>query len=162
MLRQVRLELARCHHFPERSRDHRYELSLPLTRDTHLDREDSLKHRENACFRPFCAAQDERGQLRHARHRSLLSFAPGTDADEVIFKADQHRFAEGEYISIKSATRSPASFAWPASNDQGSDRPLCVEGTAGGRLSGFDDDLERLGLGGVREGLVGIEDARRA
>ena len=39
MIRQVRLELARCHEFPEGSKDHGYELSLPLTRDGHLDRD---------------------------------------------------------------------------------------------------------------------------
>jgi len=101
MIRQVRLELARCHDFPEGSRDHGYELSLPLTRDGHLDREDWRKHRENAGFRRFWAAEEERGQLRHGRHGWLLTFGPGTDAEEVIFRGDEHRFAAGEYISIK-------------------------------------------------------------
>ena len=101
MIRQVRLELARCHEFPEGSKDHGYELSLPLTRDGHLDRDNWLKHRDAADFRRFWAGDEERGQLHHGRQGWLLSFAPGTDGDEVIFKGDEHRFAEGEYVSIR-------------------------------------------------------------
>jgi hypothetical protein len=101
MMRQVRLELARCHEFPEGSHDHGYELSLPLSRGGKLDRDGWLKHRTETVFRRFWAAAEERGQLRHGRHGWTLAFDGGTDADEIIFKGDEHRFAEGEYVSIK-------------------------------------------------------------
>ena len=101
MLRQVRLETARCHEFPEGSSDHGYELSLPLTLDGRLDRDAWLKHRDSVGFRRFWGVEMEHGQLKHARRGWTLAFAPGTDDDEVIFKGDEHRFAEGEYVSIK-------------------------------------------------------------
>ena len=101
MIRQVRLELARCHEFPEGSKDHGYELSLPLTRTGHLDRENWLKQREAVGFRRFWASEEERGQLRHGRHGWMLSFDDAKDGDETIFRGDEHRFAEGDYVSIK-------------------------------------------------------------
>jgi hypothetical protein len=101
MIRHVRLELARCHEFPEGSADHGYDMSLPLTPEGRLDRETWLEHRENVGFRRFWGGEDERGQLRHARRGWTLAFAPGNDDDEVIFKGDEHRFAKGEYVSIK-------------------------------------------------------------
>jgi hypothetical protein len=111
MIRHVRLEVARCHEFPEGSREHGYELALPLTADGRLDRESWLTHRDSVGFRRFWDDEEERGVLKHARRGWTLSFAPGsfapgsfapgTDDDEVIFKGDEHRFAEGEYVSIK-------------------------------------------------------------
>lgn len=101
MIRHVRLEMARGHEFPEGSSDHGYELSLPLTADGRLDRETWLKHRDSVDFRRFWGGEDERGQLKHGRRGWTLAFAPGTDDDEVIFKGDEHRFADGEYVSIK-------------------------------------------------------------
>lgn len=101
MMRQVRLELARCHEFPDGSGAHGYELSLPLTRSGRLDRDGWLKHREAAGFRRFWAGEEERGRLRHDRRGWTLAFEPGNNDDEVIFKGDEHRFSEGEYVSIK-------------------------------------------------------------
>jgi hypothetical protein len=101
MIRQVRLEMARCHEFPEGSSEHGYELALPLTRGGKLDRDVWLKHRESVGFRRFWGGEEERGQLKHGHRGWMLTFAPGHDDDEVIFKGDEHRFAEGEYVSIK-------------------------------------------------------------
>jgi hypothetical protein len=101
MIRHVRLEAARCHEFPEGSQEHGYELALPLTADGRLDRESWLTHRDSVGFRRFWDGGEEQGVLKHARRGWTLSFAPGTDDDEVIFKGDAHRFAEGEYVSIK-------------------------------------------------------------
>lgn len=99
MIRHVRLELARCHEFPEGSRDHGYELFAPLTPDGRLDRNQWLKHREEAGFRRFWGGEEELGHLRHGRQGWTLAFEPGS-GDEVIFKGDEHRLAEGEYVSI--------------------------------------------------------------
>ena len=101
MLRKVRLELARCHEFPEGSPTHGYELAVPLTSHGKLDHEAWLKHRHTASFRRFWGEEEKRGELRHDRRGWFLSFAPEGAEDEVIFKGDQHRFAAGEYLSIK-------------------------------------------------------------
>ncbi len=101
MLRQVRLELARCREFPEGSREHGYVLSLPLTPDGRLDRDSWFKQHEPAGFHRFWGDEEERGQLRHGRRGWALAFDPGNDDDEVIFKGDKHRFSEGEYVSIE-------------------------------------------------------------
>lgn len=101
MIRQVRLELARCHEFPEGSSDHGYELSLPLTSAGRLDRHAWLKHRQAMGFRRFWNGEEQRGQLKHGRRGWMLAFDPGNDDDEIIFKGDEHRFAEGEYVSVK-------------------------------------------------------------
>jgi hypothetical protein len=100
MLRRVRLELARCHEFPEGSAAHGYELSLPLARDGTLDRELWQKHREEAGFRRFWGEEDDvRGHVAHRRKGWALVF-DADGADEAIFKADAHRFADGDYVSI--------------------------------------------------------------
>ena len=99
MIRQVRLELARCEDFPEGSPDHGYELHLPLAPDGHIDHH-WLKQREEGVFRRFWGGEEEQGRLRHGRNDWMLSFGKGED-DEVTFRADAHRFVEGEYISIR-------------------------------------------------------------
>src|SRR5215510_8435137 len=100
MNRRVRLELARCPSFPEGSAEHGYELRVPLTRAGYIDREQWHKRRGDAVFRRFWGEEEEQGHLRHGHGGWTLSFA-GSDDDEVIFKGDAHRFAEGEYVSIR-------------------------------------------------------------
>jgi hypothetical protein len=102
MLHKVRLELARCHDFPEGSRRHGYELALPLTRAGKLDRAEFDKNRERAGFRRFWGDEEERqGALVHQRAGWRLSFAEGGEGDEIIFRGDDHRFVVGDYVSIK-------------------------------------------------------------
>ena len=102
MLRKVRLELARCHEFPEGSRGHGYELNLPLTSGGKLDHHGFEKNRPQAGFRRFWGDEDERhGVLLHRRQGWQLSFIGGGEADEVIFRGDDHRFSVGEYVSIR-------------------------------------------------------------
>jgi hypothetical protein len=101
MLRKVRLELARSHEYPEGSPEHGYELDVPLTYRGKLDHEFWLKHRDAASFRRFWGEEEKRGELRHDRRGWIFSFAPESTEDEVIFRGDEHRFAVGEYLSIK-------------------------------------------------------------
>ncbi len=101
MMRKVRLELARCHEFPEGSREHGYELEVPLTPAGKLDHESWLKHRHGATFRRFWGDEENRGELRHDHRGWFFSLAPASPEDEVIFRGDEHRFAAGEYLSIK-------------------------------------------------------------
>jgi hypothetical protein len=102
MLRKVRLEAARGHEFPDGSASHGYELALPLAVDGALDRETWQKHRKECRFRRFWAGEDDAvGHLAHDRGGWRLVFDDGSEAAEVIFKADAHRFASGEYVSVK-------------------------------------------------------------
>jgi hypothetical protein len=101
MMRTVRLEMARCHEFPEGSPTHGYELRVPLTAAGKLDRDFWLKDRQGSGFRRFWGGEEEHGEVRHRHHGWTLSFTPHVEADEVIFRADDHRFAVGEYLSIK-------------------------------------------------------------
>lgn len=101
MMRTVRLEMARCHEFPEGSAAHGYELHVPLTPAGKLDGKSWAKHRQESGFRRFWGGEDEHGQIHHRAHGWTLSFTPGAEADEVIFRADDHHFAVGEYVSIR-------------------------------------------------------------
>lgn len=99
MMRTVRLELARCHEFPEGSAMHGYELHLPITSDGKIDRESWPKYKYNSDFRRFWGGEEERGRIRHGASGWILSFA-SAEPEEVIFRGDDHRFATGEYVSI--------------------------------------------------------------
>jgi hypothetical protein len=100
-MRTVRLEMARCHEFPEGSAVHGYELRVPLTSAGKLDAQSWPKDRQSSGFRRFWGDEEEHGQVHHRGHGWTLSFTPGGEADEVIFRADDHHFAVGEYLSIK-------------------------------------------------------------
>lgn len=100
MMRTVRLEVARCHEFPEGSALHGYELHLPIGPDGKIDRHAWQKYRYNSDFRRFWGVDEDRGRVKHDGRGWLLSFA-GDEGDEVIFRGDEHRFALGEYVSIK-------------------------------------------------------------
>jgi len=101
MMRTVWLELARCPEFPEGSATHGYELQMPLTPGGKIDREFWAKHHPRSGFRRFWAGEEETGELRHGHEGWKLAFAGGIGQDEVIFRAEDHRFAVGEYVSIK-------------------------------------------------------------
>jgi len=100
MIRHVRLELARCHDFPEGSPEHGYELTLPLTPDGHLDRDEWLTHRERTGVHRFWNGDEVRGRLAHGHSGWKFVFNDGPDSEEALFKGDRHRFAEGEYVTL--------------------------------------------------------------
>ena len=101
MMRTVRLEVARSHEFPEGSASHGYELHVPLTEAATIDREGWQLHRERCSFRRFWGDEETGGNLRHRAHGWVLSVLPDGGKDEAIFRADSHRSAVGEYVSIK-------------------------------------------------------------
>lgn len=101
MLRTVRLELARRPEFPEGSPAYGYELHLPLAADATLDRGSWQKHRSGISFFRFWGDEEGRGHLTHNRKGWWLVFEDGGGDVEVILHADTHRFASGEYVSIK-------------------------------------------------------------
>lgn len=101
-LKTVRLELARSKEFPAGSTHHGYELRVPLTADGHLDAEGYAAHKGDCRVRRFWAGEDDRrGELIRTRnHAWAISYMPGTDDDEAIFKLDRHLFRVNEYITI--------------------------------------------------------------
>jgi hypothetical protein len=101
MMRTVRLEVARCHEFPNGSAAHGYELHVPLTAAGKLDRKSWLTHRAETVFRRFWGDEEDHGEIRHRTYGWALAFAGGSEQTETIFRADDHRFALGEYLSIK-------------------------------------------------------------
>ncbi|MGE0716559.1 MAG: hypothetical protein AB7P02_14050 [Alphaproteobacteria bacterium] len=103
MLHRIRLELARTRDFPDGSTRHGYELVAPLTADGHLDEEAWKKVRQVCTVHRFWAGEgDATGQLvRTRRGRWSLSYEAGEDDDEPIHRLEDHRFAEGEYVSIR-------------------------------------------------------------
>jgi hypothetical protein len=101
MMRTVRLELARCHEFPDGSKKHGYELRVPLTWGGRLDPKAMPENRDEVTFQRFWGGDNERGHIRHGHRGWVLSFGMAGPGDETIFKGDQHHFVIGEYVSIE-------------------------------------------------------------
>ena len=99
---KIRLELARTPEFPEGSNKRGYEFVAPLDEDGKLDVEEWHKHRKKCTVHRFWEGEDdEDGYLIHTRHKTwAFSYAPGEEDDEPLFRFDDHKFREGEYISI--------------------------------------------------------------
>jgi hypothetical protein len=99
MMRTVKLELARSHEFPEGSPLHGYELHLPIGSDGKIDHGSWPRHKYDSDFRRFWGGEEERGRIKHGSGGWKLSFT-GNEPEELIFRADGHRFITGEYVSI--------------------------------------------------------------
>ena len=103
MLRRIRLELARTKDYPEGSHAHGYELVAPLTADGHLDVEAWRANRQICTVHRFWKGEgDQTGQLVRTRsERWAFSYEPGAEDDEAIHRLEDHRFVEGEYVSVR-------------------------------------------------------------
>jgi len=101
-LMAIRMELARTKEKPEGDPNHGYELVAPLSVDGHLDVGAWRKHHQVCSVRRFAPREaDEHGILTHTRGgKWIISYRPGEDDDEPIFRFAQHCFAVGEYVSI--------------------------------------------------------------
>ena len=101
-LKKIRLELARTREAPEGDPRHGYELVAPLDSHGYLDATAWRLHRSACTVRRFAPGQDEEnGTLVHTRHRTwAFSYEPGEDDDEPIFRLAEHRFREGDYVSV--------------------------------------------------------------
>lgn len=101
-LRNIRLELARDHDFPNGSPERGYEFSAPLTDDGHLDQDEWRDVKEQCTVRRFWHGEDdEHGHLVHrGRGWSFHYDEEPVDEDEPLFKLDRHILIEGEYVSI--------------------------------------------------------------
>lgn len=105
MLRRIRLELARTKEHPDGSHAHGYEFVAPLTEEGRLDVEGWRANRQICTVHRFWKGEENQtGQLVRTRsERWAFSYAPGTDDDEAIHRLEDHRFAEGEYVSVREA-----------------------------------------------------------
>lgn len=104
-LSKIRLELARDHDFPDGSRDRGYEFTAPLADDGRISDGGWKAARERCRVRRFWSGEpDEVGHLVRklggswAFHYDLLG---DPDDDESGYRFGDHRFAPGEYVSIK-------------------------------------------------------------
>ncbi|MTD95777.1 hypothetical protein GIW81_15670 [Hyphomicrobium sp. xq] len=102
-LKRIRLELARDHDFPDGSRERGYDLIAPIGEDDCLVADEWRLNRDRCRVRRFWAGEEERGRLVHKRGGTwAIDYDPKTeDDDEPGFRFDKHRFAPGEYVSLK-------------------------------------------------------------
>jgi hypothetical protein len=102
-LKRIRLELARDHDFPDGSRERGYELIAPIDDSDHLAANEWREQREKCRVRRFWAGEEEHGKLVHKPGGTwAIDYDPRSTADdEPGFRFDKHKFAPGEYVSLK-------------------------------------------------------------
>lgn len=104
-LYHVHMQLARTPEFPEGSKDHGYDLVLPLTSEQRFDTRAWKTERGAGKVRRFWGDEEPRqGQLRHAGHQWFVDYDVKKDGDEEpFFKLENHKIATGEYLSLSEA-----------------------------------------------------------
>jgi hypothetical protein len=107
-IKRIRLELARSKEFPSGSRRHGYEFVAPLDETGHIDAKLWQQYRDHCRVRRFWEGEDEQlGRLVHkpggAEHaRWVFDYdLTRVDDDESGYRFGAHKFALGEYVSIK-------------------------------------------------------------
>jgi hypothetical protein len=104
-LKKIRLELARDHEFPQGSNRRGYEFVGPLDEEGHLEPEAWKKQRERCRVRRFWVNEDDqRGHLVR-KPGGFWAFRydieGDMDEDESGYRFGNHKFAPGEYVSIR-------------------------------------------------------------
>jgi hypothetical protein len=106
--KRIRLHLARSKDFPSGSRDHGYEIVAPLDAMGHIDASLWRAHRDRCRVRRFWGSEDEQvGVLTHkpggSEHaRWVFDYDQNrADDDEVGYRFGAHRFAAGEYLTLR-------------------------------------------------------------
>ncbi|BAV63592.1 hypothetical protein [Sphingobium cloacae] len=100
----IRLELARTPAFPRGSAARSYVLRLPLTGDGVVDEKEYRSHPELATVRRFWPNEpDKRGSLLRTAEGWVLSYEPGEEDDERIFRLDSHPILPGSYLTLTEA-----------------------------------------------------------
>lgn len=104
-LKNIRLELARDPEHPVGSDRHGYEFVAPLSDDGHIDVAEYRTRREECrVWRFWDGEDDEFGHLVHTRGGSWAfhyDIEGDAEADDAGFRFGEHRFVEGEYVSIR-------------------------------------------------------------
>ncbi|ETI60242.1 hypothetical protein C100_19345 [Sphingobium sp. C100] len=97
----IRLELARTPAFPNGSAARSYVLRLPLGRDGLIDEQEYRQRPELATVRRFWPNEaDQHGTLLRTSDGWALSYAPGEEDDERIYRLDAHKLAPGSYLTL--------------------------------------------------------------
>jgi hypothetical protein len=116
LLQRITLHLARTPEYPEGSATHGYEIIAPLDREGHLDGHAWREERAKCHVRRFWIGQPDRlGRLVHRAGGShgatwAIDYDDGSDREEKGYHLDTHRFAEGEYVSIRDHAGEPIPF----------------------------------------------------
>ena len=105
LLRHIRLELARDHEHPEGSREHGYELVVPIDDKGRIDAKAWKEVRDWCRVRRFWG--DEKEEVGHVVHKPGGAWAfhydihGDPDNDETGYRFESHTFSPGEYVSLK-------------------------------------------------------------
>jgi len=107
-LKRVILHLARSKDYPTGSALHGYEFVAPLDSSGHIDTSAWKAHREQCQVRRFWQGEaDQHGVLLHkpggSEHaRWVFDYDRGRDDDdEAGYRFGAHRFAPGEYLTLR-------------------------------------------------------------
>lgn len=107
-LKHIKLELARSKEFPEGSARHGYDIVAPLDSQGRIDTAQWRQHRADCRVRRFW--DDEEDAIGHLVHRPggaeharwMIDYGDGDeDDDEAGYRFGEHKFAPGEYVSIR-------------------------------------------------------------
>jgi hypothetical protein len=102
-LKQIRLELARDHEFPNGSRERGYDLIAPLDSEGKIDAQSWKSLRDRCRVRRFWAGEEEVGHIVHkpggswAFHYDIRGDA---SHDDKGYRFADHKFVPGEYVSL--------------------------------------------------------------
>ncbi|MBJ6127470.1 hypothetical protein [Microvirga splendida] len=117
MLYHITLHLARSREHPEGSARHGYEINAPLDAQGHLNQEEWADKRAYCRVRRFWGSEGERhGVLIHRPGGAggatwMIDYNQGHLGDEEAgYRLHQHRFTEGEYITIQDDDEKPHTF----------------------------------------------------
>jgi hypothetical protein len=106
--KRIRLHLARSKDFPSGSSRHGYELVAPLDAQGHIDAVLWKAHRDRCRVRRFWGSEgDQLGVLTHKpggdeHARWIFDYDQSrVDDDEVGYRFGAHRFAAGEYLTLR-------------------------------------------------------------
>ena len=111
MRHHVRLELAQSREFPRGNARCGYELELPLTSDSRLDRDGWQSHRHgHKALRFWDGLNDQTGRLWRNREGWFVLFGYGEASEEAIISETSPRFALGKLIRITEFDGQPRTF----------------------------------------------------
>jgi hypothetical protein len=133
VLHHITLHLARSKEFPEGSARHGYEITAPLDRQGRLDQEEWARARSRCRVRRFWVNEaDRQGVLVHRPGGAggatwMIDYNQDRPGDEETgYRLNQHRFVEGEYVTIQDEDEKPHTFEVVAVRPVG--HPVAAEG----------------------------------
>lgn len=99
--KRIRLELARTPEFPQGSAGIAYLIDLPLDEQGMVDLRELARSPDKALvLRSWPEEPDHSGYLVRTDGGWSLSYEPGEEDDENIFRLESHVFRPGEYLTL--------------------------------------------------------------